>query len=86
YGRRIGLAFQIADDLLDLEGDFDALGKTVGADQARGKMTYPAVVGPAQARNMGQELVDQAAAIADGLGPQAAPLAELARYIMARTH
>ncbi|MFH2126524.1 MAG: polyprenyl synthetase family protein [Pseudomonadota bacterium] len=86
YGRRIGLAFQIADDLLDLEGDFDALGKTVGADQARGKMTYPAVVGPAQARSMGQELVDQAAEIAESLGPQAAPLAELARYIMARTH
>jgi len=86
YGRRIGLAFQIADDLLDLEGDFDALGKTVGADQARGKMTYPAVVGPAQARSMGQGLVDQAAEIAESLGPQAAPLAELARYIMARTH
>lgn len=86
YGRRIGLAFQIADDLLDLEGDFDALGKTVGADQVRGKMTYPAVVGPAQARSMGQELVDQAAEIAESLGPQAAPLAELARYIMARTH
>ncbi|MBU1154919.1 MAG: polyprenyl synthetase family protein [Proteobacteria bacterium] len=86
YGRRIGLAFQIADDLLDLEGDFDALGKTVGADQARGKMTYPAVVGPVQARSMGQDLVDQAAEIAESLGPQAAPLAELARYIMARTH
>lgn len=86
YGRRIGLAFQIADDLLDLEGDFNALGKTVGADQARGKMTYPAVVGTAQARTMGQELVDQAVDIADALGPQAAPLADLARYIMARTH
>ena len=86
YGRRIGLAFQIADDLLDLEGDFSALGKKVGADLVRGKMTYPAVVGPAQARTMGQDLVDQAAAIADALGPQAAPLAELARYIMARTH
>lgn len=86
YGRRIGLAFQIADDLLDLEGDFDALGKKVGADQARGKMTYPAVVGAAQARSMGQGMVDHAAAIADEMGPQAAPLAALARYIMARTH
>lgn len=86
YGRRIGLAFQIADDLLDLEGDFSTLGKKVGADQARGKMTYPAVVGPAQARSMGQNLVDQAAAIAEELGPGAAALAELARYIMARTH
>jgi geranylgeranyl diphosphate synthase type II len=86
YGRRVGLAFQIADDLLDLEGDFNALGKKVGADLARGKMTYPAVVGVAQARKMGQELVDKAAAIAEDLGPAAAPLAELARYIMARTH
>ena len=86
YGRRIGLAFQIADDLLDLEGDPVALGKAVGADQARGKMTYPAVVGAAQARVMGQDLVDQAAAIAEGLGPRAEPLALIARYIMERTH
>ncbi len=86
YGRRIGLAFQIADDLLDLEGDPAALGKAVGADQAHGKMTYPAVVGAAQARTMGQELVAEAAAIAEGLGPAAEPLAALARYIMERTY
>ncbi len=86
YGRRIGLAFQIADDLLDLEGDTATLGKQVGADQARGKMTYPAVVGASQARAMGQDLVDQAAAIAQGLGPGAEPLALIARYIMERTY
>jgi geranylgeranyl diphosphate synthase type II len=86
YGRRIGLAFQIADDLLDLEGDPAALGKAVGADQAHGKMTYPAVVGVAPARAMGQELVAEAAAIAESLGPAADPLAALARYIMERTH
>lgn len=86
YGRRIGLAFQIADDLLDLEGDPAKLGKAVGADQARGKMTYPAVVGTPQARAMGQELVDEAAAIAESLGDCAQPLALIARYIMERTY
>lgn len=86
YGRRIGLAFQIADDLLDLEGDPAKLGKSVGADATHGKMTYPAVMGVAPSRALGQDLVNQAAAIAEGLGEGAAPLAELAHYIMARTH
>ncbi len=86
YGRRIGLAFQIADDLLDLTGDPDRLGKAVGADQALGKLTYPRVAGPAAARDMGWELVNQAAEIARNLGPAAEPLALLAAYIMERTN
>jgi len=86
YGRRVGLAFQIADDLLNLSGDAAALGKAVGSDEARGKMTYPAVVGPAQAKATGQRLVDEAAALIEPLGPNAWPLRALAAYIMARTH
>ncbi|MFH1059578.1 MAG: farnesyl diphosphate synthase [Pseudomonadota bacterium] len=86
YGRRIGLAFQIADDLLNLSGDAAALGKAIGSDEARGKMTYPAVVGPAQARETGRQLVDEAAAIIAPLGPAAWPLTALAAYIMERTH
>lgn len=85
YGRRVGLAFQIADDLLDLSGDPEALGKAVGMDETRGKMTYPAVVGPAQARLTGQELVQDAARIVSVLGAPAEPLAALAAYIMERT-
>jgi geranylgeranyl diphosphate synthase type II len=85
YGRRVGLAFQIADDLLDLSGDPADLGKAVGMDEARGKMTYPAVVGPAQARQAGEELVADAARLVSSLGPPAEPLAQLAAYIMERT-
>jgi len=86
YGRRIGLAFQISDDLLDLTGDPAKLGKEVGADQAHGKMTYPAAAGPAAARQAGENLVREAAELARSLGPAAEPLAELALYIMERTH
>ncbi len=86
YGRRVGLAFQIADDLLDLEGDAQRLGKATGMDATRGKMTYPGVVGPGPARETGWRLVDEAAAIAEALGPGAEPLARLARYIMERTN
>lgn len=86
YGRRIGLAFQIADDLLNLGGDAATLGKAIGSDEARGKMTYPAVVGPAQARETGQRLVDEAAGLLEPLGQPAWPLRALAAYIMARSH
>jgi geranylgeranyl diphosphate synthase type II len=86
YGRRVGLAFQIADDLLNLTGDAAQLGKATGSDQARGKMTYPAVLGPVQARQIGLQLVREAMDLAAGLGEPAWPLVELARYIMERTH
>ncbi|CAO0819758.1 geranyl diphosphate/farnesyl diphosphate synthase [Desulfarculales bacterium] len=86
YGRRVGLAFQVADDLLNLSGDAHELGKATGSDEARGKMTYPAVLGPAQARQTGLQLVEEAIALASGLGEQAWPLVELASYIMDRTH
>jgi geranylgeranyl diphosphate synthase type II len=86
YGRRVGLAFQIADDLLNLDGDADQLGKATGSDEARGKMTYPAVLGPVQARQIGLQLVEEAVTLAEGLGEKAWPLRELAGYIIHRTH
>ncbi|MBI5522667.1 MAG: polyprenyl synthetase family protein [Desulfarculus sp.] len=86
YGRRVGLAFQIADDLLNLTGDAAQLGKATGSDEQRGKMTYPAVLGPVQARQTGEQLVREAMDLAAGLGQGAWPLVELARYIMERTH
>lgn len=86
YGRRIGLAFQIADDLLDITGSSEELGKQVGMDEARGKMTYPGVAGPAAAKETGFRLVDEAVDLIADLGPKAEPLALIARYIMERTN
>jgi geranylgeranyl diphosphate synthase type II len=86
YGRRIGLAFQIADDLLDITGSSEELGKQVGMDEARGKMTYPGVAGPAAAKETGFRLVDEAVELIADLGPKAEPLALIARYIMERTN
>lgn len=86
YGRLIGIAFQIADDLLDIDGDPEKLGKAVGQDQAHGKMTYPAVVGLDRARQEGMELVNEAAELALSFGEPGRPLADLALYIMERTH
>jgi geranylgeranyl diphosphate synthase type II len=86
YGRCFGLAFQIADDLLDAEGDEAAMGKRVGKDADRGKMTFPTVVGLAESRARGQSLVDEAVAAVGGLGPAAGELTTLARWIIARNH
>ncbi|KMY67499.1 farnesyl-diphosphate synthase [Desulfocarbo indianensis] len=86
YGRRVGLAFQIADDLLDLTGDSRLLGKDTGMDEARGKMTYPGVAGPAAARETGLRLVEEAAQSLEHLGEPAEPLILIARYIMERTN
>jgi len=85
YGEGIGLAFQIVDDLLDIEGDFTVLGKTVGADQARGKATFPAIYGLEASRRMAAEAVESACAV---LGPagldREGTLQALARFILSR--
>lgn len=85
YGETAGLAFQIADDILDIIGDQAELGKDVGSDQARGKATYPALLGLSEARRRAEELRDLAIAALEPLGPDAEPLRELARYIVDRT-
>src|SRR5512143_1470191 len=60
YGEAIGLAFQIADDILDIEGTTEEIGKDAGSDEARGKATYPAVVGLAEAKKRAAELAESA--------------------------
>ena len=79
YGRDLGAAFQIADDLLDVEGDADEIGKTAGKDAAAGKATMVSVLGLELARAHADMLARQAAAHLDGFGDRAANLASLGR-------
>jgi len=86
YGGAAGLAFQIADDILDVVGDQAELGKDVGSDQARGKATYPALLGLAEARQRASELCDIAVESLTPLGAAAETLQLLARYIVDRSY
>ncbi len=85
YGEAAGLAFQIADDILDVVGDQAVLGKDVGSDQARGKATYPALLGLEAARARAAELRDLAVEALRPLGGAAEPLRQIAHYIVNRT-
>jgi geranylgeranyl diphosphate synthase type II len=85
YGHSVGLAFQIVDDLLDIEADAATLGKTAGKDVAQGKLTYPSLVGVESARAEAQRLLEDALRNADIVaGPAQNYLAPLARYICSR--
>jgi geranylgeranyl diphosphate synthase, type II len=85
YGEAAGLAFQIADDILDVIGKEELLGKGVGSDQARGKGTYPALLGLEEARRRAWELRDLALDALALLGEQAKPLRQIAHYIVDRS-
>ena len=84
YGEKIGLAFQISDDILDIEGDSETMGKQVGADEQRGKMTYPAVLGLNKSKSIQSELVQTAVQHLREFGSRAEPLRRIARYIIER--
>ncbi len=84
YGADIGLAFQIQDDILDVEGDPGMLGKTIGADAARSKPTYPSTAGLEAARRRAYELRDRAVRALAPLGERGRPLAELADFVVTR--
>lgn len=86
YAIDIGLAFQIQDDLLDVEGDVQLLGKATGADKANDKPTYPAIVGVAASRRRMHELHARALESLNILGPAAAPLAALSDWLVLRRH
>ncbi len=84
YGEAAGLAFQIADDILDIEGTTEEIGKDAGSDEARGKATYPAVIGLAAAKEEAQFMMDEALGALAVFGAEADPLREIARYIVQR--
>jgi geranylgeranyl pyrophosphate synthase len=84
FGHSAGLAFQIADDLLDRSASSAELGKTAGKDAAQAKATYPGVLGAAAARAEAQRRVDEAEAALAGWGPAAERLRALARFTLGR--
>jgi geranylgeranyl diphosphate synthase type II len=85
YGEAAGLAFQIADDILDVVGDQAVIGKDVGSDQERGKATYVALLGLEEARVRARELRDLGVAALAPLGAPAEPLRRIAHYIVDRS-
>ncbi len=84
FGAEVGLAFQIQDDILDVEGDPALLGKSTGADAAHAKPTYPSTAGLAAARRRAGALRDAAVAALDPLGERAGVLAQLADFVVNR--
>ncbi len=84
YGRSAGLAFQIADDILDVAGSSEETGKPAGGDKKKGKATYPAFVGLVESGKRAKELTDMAIDALKSLDKKADPLREIARYIVAR--
>lgn len=84
YGERIGLAFQIVDDVLNVTGQRAELGKSIGSDEARKKATYPALVGVIESKRLAESLVEEAISSIATLGKSADPLREIARYLVSR--
>jgi len=84
YGRHLGLAFQITDDLLNVEGNPEDLGKAAGSDAERLKATYPAYFGIEGTRQKATEAVEAAVTSLNIFDDRAAPLQQLARYVLKR--
>ena len=84
FGRDIGIAFQIKDDILDVEGETHVIGKPAGSDVSLNKATYPSMLGLEASRRRCDELLAEALASLERFGPAAAPLDWLARYIVER--
>jgi geranylgeranyl diphosphate synthase, type II len=84
YGSRIGLAFQITDDLLDVRSTEAVVGKRVGKDALRGKLTFPGVLGLDQSARYAEQLISQACSALESFGPCADGLQALARYVLER--
>ncbi|MEC9385365.1 (2E,6E)-farnesyl diphosphate synthase [Marinobacter sp. bablab_jr008] len=86
YASALGLAFQVQDDLLDIEGDTEIIGKRQGSDVAKAKPTYPALLGIDGARQHLARLLDEALVALESFGPEADTLRAMADYVVARSH
>jgi geranylgeranyl diphosphate synthase type II len=86
FGEKIGVAFQIVDDILDMTQSSEELGKTAGKDAASIKATWPAVYGLDESRRDADRLIADAFAAVEPFGPAADPLKSLAQYLTTRTH
>ena len=86
YGQQIGLAFQVADDLLDVEGHSSRMGKSQGRDAELGKWTYPALVGIDHSRTMARTCIESAQAALSSLGDAGESLRVLAEFVIERDH
>ena len=86
YARAIGLAFQVQDDLLDIEGDTHVIGKPQGSDQARRKPTYPALMGVDDARDYLATLLQQCQQSLTEFGPEADALRGMAEFVVSRRY
>jgi geranylgeranyl diphosphate synthase, type II len=84
YGEKIGLAFQITDDLLDVEGDEHTMGKRLRKDEAQGKATYPTLLGIEESHRLAEEAIAEAQSAVKPFGEPAFPLIGLADYILTR--
>jgi geranylgeranyl diphosphate synthase type II len=86
FGRKLGVAFQIADDVLDVQGQEAVLGKSVGKDRAQGKLTFPALLGVDESLRRARLLIDEACAAIAAFGSKGDRLEALARYVLERNH
>lgn len=86
FGQKLGLAFQIIDDLLDEQGNASSLGKSVGKDRKQAKLTFPALLGEARSQQRAAALIDEAQAELRAFGDRAGCLQSLAQYVLERNH
>ena len=86
YAKNIGLAFQVADDILNVEGDPELMGKAVGTDQLRDKSTYPSVLGLEESKKFARDLVSKALHTIKLFDNRSDPLRAIANYVIERRH
>lgn len=84
YGSNIGLAFQVIDDILDIEGVEEELGKPIGSDERSNKMTYPSLYGIEKSRDIAKKLISSALSSLSSFSSKADPLREIANYLLNR--